>query len=258
MTVSLTGDALGALPTGLREDLLDAFEQIVKNYREHRWSESELNGGKLCEAVFSVISGHLDGGQYPARASKPRNLPQACWDLASKYPSGEHSARILIPRMLLGLYDVRNNRGVGHAGAEVDPNLMDATVVLYASKWLMAELVRLLHSIDTEAATDVVESLMEREVHHVWSHGDQKRVLALGLRQSEQVLLLLLSVEGAVSEAQMVAWLEHKRPSDLRSKVLRSMHSQKLIFFDESTRVIRLLPPGVTAAENLTARLAVK
>ncbi|MBB3083292.1 hypothetical protein [Geodermatophilus sabuli] len=48
--------------------------------------------------------------------------------------------------MMIGLYDIRNNRGVGHAGADVDPNHMDATVVLYQSKWLVAELVRLLHT----------------------------------------------------------------------------------------------------------------
>lgn len=255
---SLASGALGTLPVGLRKDLLDAFEQIVKNFREHRWSEAELNGGKFCEAVFTVVLGYLDGGNYAQRASKPANMPSACWNLATQYPQGHHSARLLIPRMILGLYDVRNSRGVGHAGGDVDPNLMDATVVLYMAKWLMAELVRLLHSLDTDAATDVVETLIEREVHHVWSHGDQKRVLTLGLTRSEQILLLLLTVTGAVKEAELTSWLEHKRPSDLRTKVLRPMHAKKLIFFDETAKEIRLLPPGVSAAEDLAARLSAK
>jgi hypothetical protein len=150
----------------LRDDLLGAFNEIIKNYREHRWEPSELNGGKLCETIFTIVVGYLDGGKYPARAKKPTQFPQACLALEQKYAHvpDSRSARILIPRVMIGLYDIRNNRGVGHAGAEVDPNHMDATVVVSTSKWLVAELVRLLHVLTTAEATNIVESLIEREV----------------------------------------------------------------------------------------------
>ena len=83
--------------------------------------------------------------------------------------------------MMIGLYDVRNNRGVGHAGSEVDPYQMDATVVLYTAKWLVAELVRLLHALTTDEATAVVEGLIQREVAWVWTHDNIRRVLRTGL-----------------------------------------------------------------------------
>ena len=44
-------DAFSAIPPSLVADLLDAFQQVVNNYAEHRWEPSELNGGKLCEAA---------------------------------------------------------------------------------------------------------------------------------------------------------------------------------------------------------------
>jgi hypothetical protein len=135
--VALTpADAFSVLPTTLRDDLLSAFNEIVKNYREHRWEPSELNGGKLCEAVYTVCQGWLEGGKYPARVRKPNRFSQTCWEMEIKYQQvpDSRSARILIPRMMLGLYDIRNNRGVGHAGADVDPNHMDATAVLYTAK----------------------------------------------------------------------------------------------------------------------------
>lgn len=168
-------NAFSALPDTLRDDLLDAFGEIVKTYREHKWEPSELNGGKLCEAVFTIIVGYLDGGKYPARAKKPAQFPQACFGLEQKYARvpDSRSPRVLIPRMMVGLYDIRNNRGVGHAGAEVDPNYMDATVVLYTAKWLVAELVRLLHTLTTEEATAIVDSLIDREVPWLW-HGRSK------------------------------------------------------------------------------------
>ena len=248
-------DAFSVLPATLRKDLHDAFNEIVKNYREHRWEPSELNGGKLCEAVYTICVGWLDGGKYPARAKKPRNLPQACWDLEKTYAQvpDSRSARILVPRMLMGLYDIRNNRGVGHAGAEVDPNKMDATAVLYIAKWLVAELVRLLHTLTTDEATAIVDGLIEREVAWVWTREDKKRVLRKGLTWKQQTLVLMLTEAGDVAEADLFRWLEHPRLANFRQQVMNPLHKDRLIEYDADKRTVRLLPPGVTAAEQLVA-----
>lgn len=248
-------DAFSVLPATLRKDLLDAFNEIVKNYREHRWEPSELNGGKLCEAVYTICLAWLDGGKYPARAKKPRNLPQACWDLEKTYAQvpDSRSARILVPRMMMGLYDIRNNRGVGHAGAEVDPNKMDATAVLYIAKWLVAELVRLLHTLTTDEATAIVDGLIEREVAWVWTHEDKKRVLRKGLTWKQQTLVLMLTETGDVAEADLFRWLEHPRLANFRQQVMNPLHKDRLIEHDTDKRTVRLLPPGVTAAEELVA-----
>lgn len=248
-------DALQVLPATLRADLLDAFNEIVKNYRERRWEPSELNGGKLCEAVYTIIVGYLDGGKYPSRAKKPQRFPDACLAMEKTYSTvpNSRSPRILIPRMMIGLYDIRNNRGVGHAGGDVDPNHMDATAVLYISKWLVAELVRLLHSLTTAEATSIVDALVQREVAWVWTHEDKRRVLKLGLTWKQQTLMLLLPGSGEVAEADLFRWLEHKSLKHFRSNVLRDLHRERLVEYDESTRTIRLLPPGVTAAESLVS-----
>lgn len=246
--------AFAALPPMLAQDLLGAYAEIVTNYAEHRWEPAELNGGKLCEAVYSIVEGYLSG-TYPTRASKPQNMPAACLALEKTYPKASRSPRIQIPRMIVALYEIRNNRGVGHAGGDVNPNQMDATAVLYMSKWLMAELVRLLHGLTTDQASEVVEALVERQISLVWKWGEKRRVLRTGLTQKQQVLLLLAGVTEA-TEAELVAWLEHKRPNDLRKAVLRPMHKDKLVDSDETTKVIRLLPPGVHAAETLIHQLS--
>jgi hypothetical protein len=246
-------DAFSVLSVTLQKDLLLAFNEIVKNYREHRWEPSELNGGKLCEAVYTICKGWLEGGNYPPRAAKPSRFPNKCWEMETTYQQvpNSRSARILIPRMMIGLYDIRNNRGVGHAGSEVDPNHMDATAVLYAAKWLMAELVRLLHTLDTEEATAIVDGLIEREVAWVWTYGDKKRVLRTGMTWKQQTLVLLLTEAGDVPEADLFRWLEHPGLPSFRKDVLKHLHKARLIEYDTAKRTIRLLPPGVTAAEEL-------
>jgi len=48
--------------------------------------------------------------------------------------------------MLIAQYEIRNNRGVGHVGGDVDQNHMDAKIVVEMAKWTIAELIRLFHS----------------------------------------------------------------------------------------------------------------
>lgn len=249
-------DAFSVLPGTLRDDLLTAFREIINNYRERRWEPSELNGGKLCEAAYTICKGWLDGGRYPLHAQKPRSFPDECLKLANTYHDvpNSRSARILIPRVLLGLYDIRNNRGVGHSGATVNPNHMDATLVLYSSKWIVAELVRLLHTLTPEDATALVESLIDREVDWIWSDGDKKRILKKGLTWKQQTLLLLLSETAKpIPEKDLFQWLEHPRLSSFRRDVLKPMHKERLIEYDEINKDVILLPPGAKIAESLIA-----
>lgn len=246
-------DAFGDLPSGLRSDLIDAYNDIVKNYAERRWEPSELNGGKLCEAAYTIIRGMADGA-LPARSSKPKNMVDGCRDM-EKETSQSRSVRIQIPRMILGLYEIRNSRGVGHAGGEVDPNEMDSTAVLYMGKWLMAELVRVRHTLSTAEAEALVESLVERQVPLVWSAGDKKRVLRPGLTWRENTLLLLLSETGEVAETDLFQWLEHKSLSAYRRDILRPGHKGRLWEYDEKRRTVTLLPPGVEEAEGLARAL---
>jgi len=244
-------EALQVLPVGLRNDLLGAYQQIVRNYRERRWEPAELNGGKLCEAVYTVIRGRIDGS-YPLRAHGPRNMVESCRTL-EREQWHERSIKIQIPKMLIALYEIRNQRGVGHNGAEVNPNHMDAIAVLHMSKWLIAELVRVLHSLSTDEATKLIDALVEREVQLVWSSGDVRRVLKPDLTLKQKTLLLLLSQPGEVKELDLLRWIEHPNLGRFRRDVLRPAHKAKLIELDEQVGTVMLLPPGVEFAETLVS-----
>src|SRR5438067_3562544 len=169
--------AFSGIPDGLRKPLLDAFNEIMRNFRERRWEPSELNGGKLCEVVYTILRGHVDG-KMPAKPAKPPNMLMACQALekvdATKFP---RAVRIQIPRMLVALYEIRNNRGVGHVGGDVDPNYQDAVAVFQMASWVMAELVRIFHQVSLDEAQETVNGLVERKHPVVWQHGDIRRVL---------------------------------------------------------------------------------
>jgi hypothetical protein len=244
---------LAGLPKPLRDALLKSYKEIVSNYLERRWEPAELNGGKFCEVVYSIIDGAVRGS-FPANASKPNNMLTACQAL-EKTPAdsnrvGDRSLRVLIPRMLPVLYEIRNNRGVGHVGGDVDPNRMDAEAVHGMASWVMAELVRIFHNVTTEEAQETVEALVERVTPLIWEVGTVKRVLVAGMNAKNQVLIFLHHSTGWVSVMDLFNWVEYSNASVFRSSVLKPLHKARLIEFDAEGGRARISPLGTKLVEE--------
>lgn len=240
---------LPSLPEGLRVPLFDCLEEITRNFRERRWEPSELNGGKLCEVVYTVLKGHVDG-VFPSTPSKPRNMADACRALEQESPSISRSARIQIPRMLIALYEIRNNRGVGHVGGDVSPNHMDAVAVLYMSKWVVSEVIRIFHAVDTTSAGNIVDSLVDRTIPIIWEVAGKHRVLKTSLSMRQKTLLLLYQLQGEVSERELTSWVEHTNASVYRRDVLRKLHFDKLVEYDGKAHTLAISPTGVRHVED--------
>jgi hypothetical protein len=203
--------------------LLDALREIVMNLRQSRWEPSELNGGKLSEVVYTILRGHVDGS-FQAKPSKPSNMVDACRALEQAPSTFPRSVRIQIPRMLVALYEIRNNRGVGHVGGDVDPNHMDAVAVVYMAKWLVAELVRIFHGVDTTTASEIVDALVEREIPIVWEVDEKKkRVLSANMSRPRKTLLLLYATPGPVLDSTLAEWVENPNLSNYRRDVLHRL-----------------------------------
>lgn len=239
----------GQLPVGLRDELLQAFNKIATGFREGKWEPSELNGGKLCEVVYSILKGYTDSS-YPVMASKPTDMVAACRQLEQAPSTFPRSVRIQIPRVLIALYEVRNNRGVGHVGGEVDPNHMDALMVLHSAKWVMAELIRIFHNVDTDMASTVVEALSERETPLIWNIDGKKRVLSDKFKMREKVLLLLYSEVSRVTEAELVQWTEHSNAAVFRRDILVKGHKARLWEYDKGSKTINISPVGIKEVET--------
>ncbi len=242
--------ALAVIPSGLRNPLLEEYKSIVQNYMERRWSPSELSGGKFCEIVYTILHGQAKG-TYASKPTKPSNFVEACKKLEGNN-NVPRSFQILIPRMLPALYEIRNNRGVGHVGGDVDPNHMDALAVLSMCNWVMAELIRVFHSVSVDDAQALVDDLVERRVPLVWKGEDVKRVLDPSMVLKDQVLLLLASTTGKVAVADLLKWTDTKNKRYFL-KLLRQLHKKRQVepCADEATT--HLLPPGSAIVEELVA-----
>ena len=233
--------ALAAIPEGLRKPLLQEFSGIINNFLEHRWSATELAGGRFCEVVYTILDGHARGS-FAASPSKPSNFVDACRRLENN-AAVPRSFQILIPRLLPTLYEIRNNRNVGHTGGDVDPDLMDSSAVISIASWILAEMVRVFHNLSTEEAQQLVDNLSERRLTLVWKSGDIRRVLNPNLSLKDQTFLLIGSVAGKVAVEQLFSWTEQKNRAYF-NKLIRSLHEKRYLEFHVSTGEIELLPPG--------------
>lgn len=242
-----TEQALATIPDGLRKPLLQEYSTILRNYLERRWTPSELSGGIFCEIVYTIIKG-CSTGNYPSSPTKPPNFVQACRELES-ITSNPRSFQILIPRLLPALYEIRNNRGVGHVGGDVDSNHIDASAVLSMASWIMAELIRVFHDIDIQDAQKIADSLVERKTPLVWHSGDIRRVLDPSFNTKKQILLLSSNSQ-SVTKDDLLRWIEPPNRSYFYS-LLREMHKSRQIELSSDETTVELLPPGMAIVANI-------
>ncbi len=242
--------ALAPIPVGLRIPLIDEYNNIIQNYMERRWSPTELSGGRFCEIVYTIIGGFASS-TYPSVPEKPANFVSACRNLENN-TSVPRSFQILIPRILPALYEIRNNRNVGHVGGDVDPNHMDATAVVSMSSWIMGELVRVFHKVSVQEAQEIVDSLVERRIPLVWNIAGLKRVLDPNLSLKYQILLLISSSPTPVLIDDLFSWCDYNnRP--YFTKTLRQLHKKRLLELSIDLNTVQILPPGSAYISQMIA-----
>jgi hypothetical protein len=242
-------DALKTIPTGLQDPLIDEFEQALDEYRAADWEKVGLKAGKFCEIAYCVCAGHATG-TYASSPSKPGNFPQACRDLEQHNGIKGRSLCMQVPKVLAALYELRNNRAIGHVSADVSPNHMDAELFLRGMKWVMGELVRNYSQLPLADSHAVVEAVTARTFHMVWSSGNVRRVLEPAKTSGQKVLILLYAEGKPVSVAQLQAWVEYKNGTDFKRKVLRGLHKKALVHFDEKSATVQILPTGQALVEK--------
>lgn len=239
------------LPFELIEKIEKHYTEIKKNFALRRYGESELNGAKFCEVVFRILEWHTSPtNAYTALDNRIGDFGQATrrFESLSSFPD---SIRFHIPKILNALYDIRNKRGVGHVGGDVDPNHMDAVFVVSSTDWIMAELVRVFHGISITEAQNLVEAIISKKLPIVWEVAGKKRILNPTMLHRERILVFLYdSYPKPMQENQLRSWVEYKNQTRFRDELLRELHDKRLIEYDKEKGEIHLSPIGIQYVER--------
>src|SRR5262249_40044781 len=118
--------ALKDVPSHFRSKVVKCFLDVKRRLAEGNDESLGLAGGKLCEVVLrllqqEILKSHIPFGQkLPDFSIECRKL------IESPKTAGVESLRIVMPRALVFIYTLRNKRGIGHVGGDVDANRIDS------------------------------------------------------------------------------------------------------------------------------------
>jgi hypothetical protein len=207
---------VASLNAALVDELLAAHQEAKRNYYLGGLRLSAVEGGRFCEAAFRLLQQRSMGTFDPLGTTLDtekliRTLGQIP---ATQQPD---AVRLHMPRALRMVYDIRNKRDVAHLADGIDPNLQDAGLVVAVLDWVLAEFVRLYHSVPANTAQQIVANIVTRAAPAIEDFDGFLKVLRTDLGVSDFVLLLLYQrgTQGATF-TELETWVRPKMRANLR------------------------------------------
>ncbi|MCC7235657.1 MAG: hypothetical protein IT163_10165 [Bryobacterales bacterium] len=175
--------------------IIENFRQMQQRFYAGDWQPTELDSGRLVEAIARAIyqldSGTVTHSQLPGdlceKIEDDRNLRQHQLD---------PKARRHISRALMLVYKFRSDRGSVHISPEYTANEMDAVFMLHAAKWLLAEFLRLAWNKDRKVIAETIAEIIQLEHSLIHEVDGTPLILDASVSAPEEVLLLLNHAEG--------------------------------------------------------------
>ena len=230
MLNSIKQQLSNSIDHSLVERLLECYTELKQNYYLGKHKPSELEGGHFAEVVIRILQ-FVTVGTYTPLSQQLNRFDTRELERYAQLPSATYpdSIRIHIPRAVFAIYGIRNRRGVGHVGGDVNPNLSDASFIVATCDWIMAEILSLYYTSTLEEAQQLVDTIVIRKVPLVQDFDGFLKVLDPGLSAPRQVLVLLYQrgASGA-SRQELGLWVEAS-PSNLSNALSRLEHELKYI-----------------------------
>jgi hypothetical protein len=248
------GFIAAGVPAELARETLQSFSEAKRRFHLADYMPNAVAGGRFSEAVLRILE-WTTTGSYVA-LSDPKFKAETIINKLAALPAGTfpESVRLHIPRAVRVIYDIRNKRNTAHLSDGIDPNMQDATLVGSTMAWILAELVRLHHSVAPQEAQGIIDGLITREVPMIQMFEEHPRLLK-DIGASDHVLVLLYWVGSpGVKRATLSQWLPLSMRTNL-SRTLARLHATHLVHYVDSTARITLLGEREVELRGLVAPL---
>lgn len=220
-----------SLDARLVDELLASYFEAKEKFYLGGLRLSEVEGGRFCEAVFRIVEQSATGKFTPLGKQIDSDKIIKAAESDTRLPD---ALRFHIPRSLRVIYDIRNKRDAAHLADGIDPNTQDATLVVAALDWVLAELIRLHHSVKPNEAQRIIEDLVQRRAPAVQNFSGFLKVLKPKLEVSDRVLLLLYERGGQRTHyKELYDWVHPKMRKNLRRTLNLLEHDRALIYSNE-------------------------
>jgi hypothetical protein len=230
-----------SLDVSLVAELLDAQAELKRNYFLGGFRLSGVEGGRFAEAAFRLLQ-QITTGKFTPLGTQ-LDTEKLIHSLGNQPVGAQPDAvRLHIPRALRLIYDIRNKRDIAHLADGIDPNLQDATLVAGVADWVLAEFIRLYHSVSADEAQRLVDTVVTRVAPVVQSFDGFLKVLKPTLGASEHALVLLYhSGDDGATYTELEAWVRPKMRANLRRTLNGLVEKKDFVHHDGARYLITRL-----------------
>jgi len=240
-------------PTFPAKHISSAIEHLAKAteaFGQSEWESCIGKAGKFIEAMLKALGVHCGVTFETGRKFKADKIMNGLGQL----PDGsfDDSLRLLIPRACRVVYDIASNRGARHDPHEIDPNSMDANLVLSICGWILAEAIRFAQkgAVDPHEAAELVEGLVEKRYPavevvdgRVYLHAKRKSAVDVAL------VALARNHPRRMSREDLIAIVCHNGFS--KGNASTTIGRIRKYIDEDEDGMMRLLAPGLQKAEEI-------
>jgi hypothetical protein len=227
------------------------YQKSIEEFQLSEWENSIAKGGKLIEACLKALWSHVGEPVPTGKAFKAGAIIDG---LAKKPATFDDTVRLTIPRACRLVYDVASNRGGRHDAGEVDPNQMDATMVVGTCSWILAEMLRFAQkgAMDLDSVALLVAGLNQRKFPFTEDIDGRVYFSLKGLSARDVVLLTLWRIHPRrMSKKELTAAAKRHGNSEANAAV--GISRLYKVVDDDGQGNLRLLISGIQEAEALIA-----
>lgn len=186
----LTDELAKVVDPSFASAIVDSYVEMQQRFFAGDWQPSELDGGRLCEAV-SRASYQLDSGTT-THSQLPKELCEKIEDEPNLRPHNlDTKARRHLARAIMLVYKFRSDRGSVHISPQYTANEMDSILMLHAGKWIFAEFLRLAWNKDRKIIAETIADIIQLEHPLIHEVDGTPLILDHNVSGPEEVLLLL-------------------------------------------------------------------
>ncbi|MCK4636329.1 MAG: hypothetical protein KAT49_00450 [Methanomicrobia archaeon] len=224
----MAGEIKSNLSPYIDENLIDDLLKYYVKIKKFQFFDPEktgLNCAKFCETVLKILI-FITEEQVIQKVYVSKTV-----DKLEKLPKSDFndSIRIFIPRNVKVVYDIRNRRGIAHAG-EIEPNYIDTTLSVQICDWILSELLRIYHVSDENKIEEIIMKITERKIPLIEMFGEDLVILEKNFSIKEKILLILyLFYPRMISNEDLRKWLKVKYSQIITSN-LGNLESDILVY----------------------------
>lgn len=225
------------------------YQGMVDEFQLGSWENSIAKGGKLVEAVLKALWDFVGETVPTGKHFKAGTIIDG---LGNKPATFDDTVRLTIPRACRLVYDVASNRGGRHDAGEVDPNEMDASLVVATASWILAEMLRFSQKgvMAVGEVVSLIGSLNQRKFPFTEDIDGRLYFSLKGLSARDVELLTLWRIHpNRMSKDDLIAAAKRHGNSEANGRV--GLSRLYKVVDDDGQGNLRLLLSGVEEAEKL-------